>query len=114
MTACMNEQQLNNPKKDQELVDKSMLQSELIVKFLRGKLTDDEQRILEGLTEQTNDARSTFSELTNPSPLNTELEKFHEFSKNTADAKKKVMDMVSKKNTDNCHIFPLLPFFILL
>jgi len=48
----------------------------LIVKYIQGELTDDEQQQLDGWIEQSEANRNLFSEMTNPEKLNSALNEF--------------------------------------
>jgi transmembrane sensor len=91
----MDEQEQNISKSDQELVDKGRFKAELILKYNLGEITEEEFRILEELNEQTDDARTTFSELTNPAPLNEGLDLLKEFAKKAEQRKTQLMSSIS-------------------
>src|SRR5215213_3985381 len=65
---------------EQQNLDKAFRASELIVKYLQTDLADDESQELDSWTEETDDNRSLFYELTDPELLHRELQEFARFN----------------------------------
>lgn len=87
-------------------IDKALRASELIVKYLEGSLEDDEPQELDSWTEESDENRLLFSELTDPDQLQLHLMEFDRLNagKNAALRKVRRQIFIRKMN-----IFRLVP-----
>jgi transmembrane sensor len=92
---------------EQQNLDQAFRASELIVAYLKGNLTDQEQQELDSWVEESNENRALFSELTNPVRLNEAISEFY-----LPEKKKKIAlhKLRRKLFTRNKKIFGIIPF----
>ena len=69
---------------DEQKMERAFRASELIVKYLKGSLSDAEQTELDSWVEESESNRQLFSELTNPAQLNSLLTDYYKANKEAA------------------------------
>ncbi|HYF29812.1 MAG TPA: FecR family protein [Chitinophagaceae bacterium] len=69
---------------EEQKLEQAFRASDLIVKYLKGELTDKEQTELDSWIEQSDANRKLFSELTNPDLLNQQLDEFYKVDMDAA------------------------------
>lgn len=95
---------------EQQKLDKAFRASELIVAYLEGELSDEEQMELDSWVEESDENQELFSELTNPSLLNKELQKLDVFNKQRDAALRRIKRKMAVRNIK---AFGFIPFIAL-